>query len=138
MIPEAMQKVRRVAKQLQEDLKEAAKTEVIAEFFMAFFEANPTVKAVKWTQYTPHFNDGDACTFSVHEPEFAVTDEELKEPSEEWQSSWSVEGEQKKSLTEFESDFYALEDVFQLAFGDGFRVIVARDGGVEAEEYDHD
>lgn len=28
----------------------------------------PEVTAVTWTQYTPYFNDGDACTFSVYEP----------------------------------------------------------------------
>lgn len=28
--------------------------------------ADDTVKAVRWRQYTPYFNDGDACTFSVY------------------------------------------------------------------------
>lgn len=28
----------------------------------------PAGFAVQWTQYTPYFNDGEACTFSVHEP----------------------------------------------------------------------
>jgi len=28
----------------------------------------PRVKAVVWDQYTPYFNDGDACIFSVREP----------------------------------------------------------------------
>ncbi len=29
------------------------------------------VKAVAWTQYTPYFNDGDECEFSVNEKQFS-------------------------------------------------------------------
>lgn len=35
--------------------------------FAAFFAANPDVKAVVWNQYTPYFNDGEACEFGVHD-----------------------------------------------------------------------
>jgi hypothetical protein len=36
--------------------------------------AVPTVTAVKWSQYTPYFNDGDTCEFGVNDFEVAVTD----------------------------------------------------------------
>lgn len=39
----------------------------LKEAFSEFFEMHPGVRAIVWTQYTPHFNDGDACTFSVNE-----------------------------------------------------------------------
>lgn len=29
--------------------------------------AHPEVESVRWTQYTPYFNDGDPCEFSTHE-----------------------------------------------------------------------
>lgn len=138
MIPEAVQKVRRTAKQLQDDLKAAAKTEVIKELFLAFFDESPEVKAIKWTQYTPHFNDGEPCTFNVYGPEFALTDDELKEPGEEWSSSWSAEGTLKVRLKALEMDFNDLGDVLQRAFGDGYQVIVTRDGEAQVEEHDHD
>ncbi|MEU7863453.1 hypothetical protein [Nonomuraea sp. NPDC049141] len=32
------------------------------------------VEAVQWTQYTPYFNDGDVCEFSVGEAEIKVND----------------------------------------------------------------
>lgn len=35
-----------------------------------FFNNYPEVSAVIWQQYTPYFNDGDTCEFSVHEPAF--------------------------------------------------------------------
>src|SRR5690606_13308718 len=33
--------------------------------------------AIQWTQYTPYFNVGDACVFSVHEA-FFFTEEQLQ------------------------------------------------------------
>jgi hypothetical protein len=35
------------------------------EITKEFFEKNSGITGVVWTQYTPYFNDGDACTFSV-------------------------------------------------------------------------
>lgn len=32
----------------------------------AVFDADPTVAAINWTQYTPYFNDGDPCEFGAH------------------------------------------------------------------------
>jgi hypothetical protein len=41
-----------------------------AEEFLAALDTlldTPGVKAVRWRQYTPYFNDGDACVFSINE-----------------------------------------------------------------------
>lgn len=47
-----------------------------------FFEKNPAVKAVVWTQYTPYFNDGSTCEFGVNEPSFTNAEgEDLDEVS---------------------------------------------------------
>lgn len=59
---------------------EAAKKMVSAfePLFMSFFDRNPEVQAIGWTQYTPGFNDGDPCTFSVHDVDVLVqTSEEI-------------------------------------------------------------
>jgi hypothetical protein len=32
------------------------------------------IKAVKWAQYTPYFNDGEPCVFTIHEPYFRFAD----------------------------------------------------------------
>lgn len=40
-----------------------------------FFEKYPTIEGITWTQYTPYFNDGDECTFSVHDPNFVFSKE---------------------------------------------------------------
>jgi hypothetical protein len=49
------------------------------EKLKALFEkvfASGEVEAVRWQQYTPHFNDGDPCVFSAGEVYFSRTQDE--------------------------------------------------------------
>lgn len=55
--------------ELNEALRANAQ-DMIKQLFAEFFAAAPDVKCVAWTQYAPYFNDGEPCTFSVHEPNF--------------------------------------------------------------------
>jgi hypothetical protein len=58
-----------------ESLKKKYMQELQGEFneiIKLFFEECPKVQALVWTQYTPYFNDGDECIFSVNEPYFVV------------------------------------------------------------------
>lgn len=64
----------------QAELQEKAKTK-LHEVFSCFWELNPGLGTVSWDQYAPYFNDGDACTFSVHEPEFSNFDTDERELS---------------------------------------------------------
>jgi hypothetical protein len=45
-----------------------------------FLAETPEVEAVVWTQYTPHFNDGEPCTFGVHEARVRLS----KEATPDW------------------------------------------------------
>ena len=48
-------------------MKEKSKV-LMKEMFAAFFtKYENAVDNIHWTQYTPYFNDGEACEFSVHE-----------------------------------------------------------------------
>lgn len=40
--------------------------------FLPIFEQNPKLESLSWTQYTPYFNDGDECTFSVNSDYFEM------------------------------------------------------------------
>lgn len=54
-------------------MREFAKSEgrsAVHAAFQELFAKYPRIGAVRWTQYTPHFNDGEPCVFSVHDPEF--------------------------------------------------------------------
>ena len=52
--------------------------------FTPFFDAVPEVDALMFTAYTPYFNDGDECTFSVNDlyGYFTTTEEDEREPYE--------------------------------------------------------
>jgi hypothetical protein len=52
-----------------EEKKKAMLAEIQKEFpgmFVDLFKQAPKLKSFGWTQYTPYFNDGDTCEFSVH------------------------------------------------------------------------
>lgn len=55
--------------ELQKKFQEQGQA-LFKETFKEFFAKNPGVKAVIWTQYTPYFNDGDECIFSVNQPTY--------------------------------------------------------------------
>ena len=54
--------------------------EELADLLKAVLES-PLIYAIRWHQYTPYFNDGDACVFSVNEPyfRFSPLDVDLEE-----------------------------------------------------------
>jgi len=130
--------------QMEELRKEAA--EAMKPMLIAFMKETPQVKAVKWTQYTPYFNDGDPCTFSVNDPEFYF---EGDDQDDEGKSLWSLDRsdygpkpgqcspETAKACAAFVQALGGMDDALETLFGDHCKVIVTADG-VEVDEYDHD
>lgn len=55
--------VEKAGKELREEIRKT-----LDEVLKLFFAANPHVASISWRQYTPYFNDGDACEFSVGDP----------------------------------------------------------------------
>ena len=53
-----------------------------------FFEETPEIKIVQWAQYTPYFNDGDACKFSVGELNFFKDKEDMNECEEPYEYNY--------------------------------------------------
>lgn len=62
-----------------EEAKQAAQREsqaVVASIFEDYFKKyGELVYAIHWTQYTPHFNDGEECVFRVNDINIAFTEE---------------------------------------------------------------
>ncbi len=133
-------------------MKEHGKSAISAEL-SGFFAKYPDL-TIRWTQYTPYFNDGDACTFSIHgiyvfkmNPEQDEDDQDdeselgslkfyLDHPEYKRDKDWITQAlvEDGKALANLlESNSDALE----AAFGDHMEV-VATASGVEANEYSHD
>lgn len=110
----------------------------LREFFTRF----PAVRAIRWQQYTPYWNDGDACTFSVHTPRVRLDDESTEGDYEDgFLTSWSLgkrDAMLQKAFSELsdllQSD--ALEAVLETVFGDHVEVTATPDK-IESEGFDH-
>lgn len=48
--------------------------EEFLQMFDEFFEQHPECTFIRWAQGTPGFNDGEPCTFDIHETRFGFTD----------------------------------------------------------------
>jgi hypothetical protein len=148
----------------------AAKAEFKAKAEAAFkvavkqlFEAVPDLTMIRWVQYTPYFNDGEECVFSMREPIFTNANEDDREYITSYgefdgdiedcttegiwffgQNVYSSEPKPTdpkvyKLLDEFD-DMMATAEFQELArdmFDDHVQVTVTR-AGIDIQEYDHD
>lgn len=54
------------------------------------------IEAVRWQQYTPYFNDGDTCEFSIYEPrvklseEFGPIDEDSSDYGDDYLTTYNL------------------------------------------------
>ena len=145
---------------MQESMKQM-RTDLTAKMRLAFtegakslFETHPKLKSFGWTQYTPYFNDGEACEFStnidseqlyINDTRVDDEDEDGKYPllDETWEGGkyvpnpdYDIElGAALNDVLEFLQLFD--EEYFQEAFDDHVKVTVSQDG-VEVDGYDHD
>ena len=121
--------------------------DMIKPMLSEFIKSNPQVKAVSWSQYTPYFNDGDPCTFSVNEPYFFFEGDDPEESDgyDTWSMSRaeyappaeSCSPETRQACSELASELGSLTDALETLFGDHVKVIVTAEG-VSVDEYSHD
>lgn len=125
--------------------------ETFAPALKEFMTLHPEIAQLRWTQYRPYFNDGEACLFSVHELEFlpvgndpnGETDEEVDDTEADWFTTWSDKPPEGVSATTYQAvrDLSAMiqgnDELLEAVFGDHCRVIVTPDD-VTVEEYSHD
>lgn len=135
---------------IKKQMMDEATTAIHAEF-KTVFDKHPELTVIKWTQYTPYFNDGDECTFSVND--FTVSNAPDPENVSAWGEYEGDEAEDKvfaeqlygnraqkysgvKTIQDFAMSDIG-EDVFRNAFGDHSIVTVTREG-IDVEDYEHD
>lgn len=64
-------------RELKKELRQNG-ARVLTESWSRFFkEHGDQISGVKWRQYTPYFNDGDECVFSVHDLHVRTVDPEV-------------------------------------------------------------
>lgn len=134
--------------QLKADGEKAIK-EMLAEFF----KKHPTASGIRWTQYAPSWNDGEACLFSVRDPDIRLTstgdsdakkndDSDDDEEDGDWLDSYDA---RDKLSPELAADFSKLsetitddsfEDIMRATFGTDCRVTVAAEK-IDISDYDH-
>lgn len=143
------EKINEIYQKQKQETSEKFKTAFEA-FVKDFFNLVPLVKRVTWTQYTPYFNDGDACTFSVNEPYFYnFSDEEESEDDlieGQWEIySWCLREYEKYGLTEQDKNLIEFlnevilnnEDFLYDLYGDHQKITLTSQG-VQHDYYDHD
>ena len=99
-----------VAEEFQKEIEEIEKkmTDQFKEMFNKFFVLYPEVELVCWEQWTPHFNDGEPCEFSVYCPPQAFLKGYKDHLSEE---QWDDLDDYEKYGEETELCFYPDENV---------------------------
>lgn len=71
--------------EIRTKFKEAFKSQ-FKDITKQFFEENPEIKCITWSQFTPYFNDGEPCVFGVGEVKFLKKfDKEEKLNSDEYE-----------------------------------------------------
>ena len=76
---------------------------------------DPYIHSFGWNQYTPYFNDGDACVFSVGSPWFRTVDD-----LEEWHSAQHRADEDDEYDEDNEANYKIPSDRLEISdYGDG-------------------
>lgn len=84
---------------LREQAKEKAKT-ILKEGMVSYFQKHGHLtECIVWKQFTPYFNDGEACEFRVHEP--VVIMKPLVESDEEDEHEYTEDSKYAYSIDDF-------------------------------------
>lgn len=141
-IIEGLQAASAKRQQIQEEAAAAVKA-IAAPGFELFMREHPNIEAIRWTQHTPYFNDGEECVFSVGELYYKLVGADGEDEDDfEYLSSYSKpEGFDQqqwfKDLEQLASAISGSDEEMLAAFGDHVRVTVTKEG-VDVEEYEHD
>lgn len=142
-------------------ISEAKKTikalgkEAMKELAAEFFTKNPTILSVSWNQYTPYFNDGDACVFQADTeyPGFTFIAKCGTTLQYDAASGELREGESEEEVADYEQ--YSKEvdklgivvakflhnfdqDTLEEMFGDHVSVTISNKGKISKDTYEHD
>jgi len=143
----ALDEIRKRKNELQQQIEREGK-EALKTVFLEMFQSCPEVLAVRWSQYTPYFNDGDPCVFMALDfryelagavaPKYGSDGDDDEPKSYELYSLRNNDAFRSLSarLKRFEKESRD-QEVMRSVFGDHVRVTATR-LGFEVEEYEHD
>ena len=150
--------VRKIRQNYEQNVKEQGK-EVFLEAAKQIFQTNPNLEYFSWNQYTPYFNDGDECNFTVNYDYVSIKTTNMEDGAEDLEiydyDSWldpnnkwkpELENYGVSSYEELQQIAKSIQEVmwifdhddYKMMFDDHQTVTVYSDGTVEVEEYEHD
>jgi hypothetical protein len=129
------EQIQKTKREFEEAVKTVSKDDFV-NLLDPLFKKYPTAKAVLWRQYTPYFNDGDPCRFSVHDAYLRFDDTGEEEGDyEDGFESYFEDGAKQAAMKEFDQALAVDRDIMERVFGDPVTVTIDRAGGVEVDEY---
>jgi hypothetical protein len=136
-----MEAIRNLKKQLDDTREEMVKLgrDALTAEFKRIFEEWPEIEGIRWTQYTPYFNDGDPCVFHVNGSYVKIGDEG-GDDDDGWKDRYEVgdrDSIEYKRCKEIQDSLDLCEEILPFIFGDHVQVTIWR-GKDEAEVEDHD
>jgi hypothetical protein len=119
----------------QKELMELAKTE-LKPYLQSL--CTDKVTSFRFTAYTPYFNDGDPCRFSINEiyGKWAGLEEDAGD-YEDGYDTYPEDADIKKDFEAISSAVYENSKFIEKVLGDGIQVTVTKDS-VDVDRYDHD
>lgn len=103
---------------------------LLKDNFKKIFEKHSKLEAFSWTQYTPGFNDGEPCEFTIS-VDFEDSDNLTISENASKKEIESI----NKTLNEVSDIIYEMEDFLKEVFGNGVMVIVTKEN-ISVEDYD--
>lgn len=129
-------------------------TSEVVEQATKLFENYPNIVAARWRQYTPSWNDGDSCEFTVTDVGFRFedTEEDMGDYDDGFLRVWDItypldydkepitkfisKSSQCSGLKEFNTFICNSEHILESVFENNQTVTINRDLSVEVESYD--
>ena len=132
-----------VLEKFKEQLKEHKRLGVILqekgqsifeEASREIFKKYPNLNSFSWTQYTPHFNDGDPCHFGINDTIYLNGISQYNDDCDEWNNI----ADDPNTITDEVYDLISSvdEDSMKL-YGEG-KITVSKDGRIVCDYYSHD
>lgn len=139
--------IRRKSLELREQFR-VASSALFVDCVKELFVSHPDLERFSWVQYTPYFNDGDECVFSVRSDVIDVTlnviDPSDGRPTERI-DVWSRAPEETKATPRYQVAETVSgilntigDEMLRSMFGDHVEVVVHRDGTVEQKTCNHE
>jgi len=125
-------------KNLDSEYRKKCET-LLKQAFKEYFIKHPDVDNIRFTAYTPYFNDGEACYYSVGEFYVILKADKCTDEcfSHSYDDHQSCENASKEALSDAGVLNRISSDIFMMVFGDHVKVSASIEG-FQVDKYDHE